>query len=199
MLKNKWVIAAVLGLLLVGTLSMGVIAATTRINLRKQIEVKETEFANYLSRIEGNYSTVESKLVEAEETIEFYKSSTPIPTNTPAPTYTKYPTQTPHIVTATYTATPKYTPTETLVPTATLNPLEQPKSTGYYIVGEEIAPGLWRSNPDSLEERCYAETLSRTGDLLSNVYTSPGVTFYIPSSAFAADFMDCGPWTFLGE
>jgi hypothetical protein len=199
MFKKKWLIAIVFVLLLIVTISMGVFVITTKRNSTRQLQARETEFAKFSTRIEGNYSTVESKLGQAEKTIEYYKSSTPIPTYTPAPTYTKYPTQTPFVVTATNTATPKFTPTETEVPTATLNPLEQPKAAKYYIVGEEIAPGLWRSNPDSGEDMCYAETLSRTGDLLSNVLSSPGVTIYVPSSAFAVDLKRCGPWTYLGE
>ena len=130
-------------------------------------------------------------------------TNTPYPTYTALPTYTKMPTTTPviKIVTATSTSTPVYTPTETLPPTATptiiptADLLKQPKGDGFYIVGVEIAPGVWDSNGTG--NSCYWEVSTATGDIINNHFGLAGGTAYVPATAFQVRFSDCGTWIWL--
>ena len=134
-----------------------------------------------------------------------YPTYTPINTFTPYPTYTIVPTYTPRIkiVTPTYTSTPLYTPTITETPTITPtktntpNPLTKDKAPGYYLVGTEIAPGVWRSLGST--DDCYWSVNSKTGDIISNHFGMAGGTMYIPVSAFEVRLeAECGMWTYIG-
>jgi len=112
-------------------------------------------------------------------------------------------------VTITPTKTPEYTstitliptrtqvPTRTQIPTATLSPLKKPKSDGFYLVGVDIAPGVWRSTPG--HDGCYWETSTKTGSIINNHFGMSGGTCYIPSSAYMVMFADCGQWEYLGQ
>ena len=134
---------------------------------------------------------------------------TEVPTNTPYPTYTAYPTLTPNptytpvIITATYTSTPKYTPTITLTPTNTATPTntqdvtKKNKTDGFYLVGSEIAPGVWRSSGS--QDDCYWEITTSTGDIINNHFGMAGGTMYVPSSGFQVMLEDCGTWTYIGN
>lgn len=113
------------------------------------------------------------------------------------------------LVTVTPTKTPKYTPTITLtptetsiptntsVPTATIDPLKKPKGSGFYLVGVDIAPGLWRSA--SGYSGCYWAITSKTGSIINNHFGESGCTCYIPAHAFQVEFSDCGQWEWLGQ
>ena len=136
---------------------------------------------------------------------------TEVPTNTPYSTYTAYPTLTPNptytpnivIVTATFTSTPKYTatitltPTNTATPTNTQDPTKTDKKDGFYLVGSEIAPGVWRSN--GTQDDCYWEISTSTGDIIDNHFGMAGGTMYVPSSGFQVWVEDCGMWTYIGN
>lgn len=130
-------------------------------------------------------------------------TNTPYPTYTALPTYTKMPTTTPviKIVTATLTSTPIHTPTQTIPPTATttttptLDPLKAPRGNGFYLIGSEIAPGVWDS--DGTGDRCYWKVTNAEGKTLSNHYGLAGGIAYVPSTAFQVLFEDCGTWTWL--
>jgi hypothetical protein len=139
-------------------------------------------------------------------------SFTKVPTNTPFATHTAYPTltslptYTPEIivVTATFTKTPKYTatitltPTDTSTPTPTEDPTKTKKSPGFYLVGDEISPGVWRSLGTS--DSCYWSITDRTGDIINNHFGMAGGTMYIPTSAFQVELdADCGSWEFIGN
>jgi hypothetical protein len=135
-----------------------------------------------------------------------YPTYTPINTFTPYPTYTIVPTYTPKIkiVTPTFTSTPLFTPTITETPTITPSktntpdPLTKDKGPGYYLVGTEIAPGVWRSLGTA--NGCYWSTNSKTGDIISNHFGMAGGTMYIPGSAFEVRLeAECGTWTYLGQ
>ena len=157
--------------------------------------------------------TIEARVeIEINEGIEkLVAEFTEIPTNTPYPTYTAFPTLTPNptytpnivVVTATYTSTPKYTPTITLTPTSTATPTntQDPTKTdkydGFYLVGSEIAPGVWRSN--GTQDDCYWEVSTSTGDIISNHFGMAGGTMYVPSSGFQVMLEDCGTWTYIGN
>jgi hypothetical protein len=132
-------------------------------------------------------------------------SFTPQPTYTFAPTYTFVPTYTPIviIVTATgspttlYTPTITETPTKTVKPTNTYSPLQSNKGPGIYLVGEDIAPGVWRSLGTG--SNCYWEIDTRTGDIISNYLDVAGGTMYIAPSAFQVLMHpECGDWKYLG-
>jgi len=131
-----------------------------------------------------------------------------IPTQTAYPTYTIPPTQTSRVitkvVTITFTPTPRSTPTITLTPTKTpipsptLSRLEMPHYPGIYLVGIDIAPGLWRNNSSS--DFCYWEITTRTGDILDNHFGQGGGTMYISGSAFQVTMeRECGTWIYLGK
>lgn len=141
------------------------------------------------------------------------------------PTLTAYPTQTPYptytippaiivtkVVTETFTPSPLYTPTITSTPTKTLPPTKTPnlastataeqlaylrahKPDGNYLVGVDIAPGVWRNN--STGDSCYWETSIRTGEIINNYFGPGGGTVYIGSTNFAFLSKRCGVWTFL--
>jgi len=135
-----------------------------------------------------------------------YPTYTMINTYTPYPTYTIVPTYTPRIkiVTSTSTSTPLFTPTITETPTITPtktntpDPLTKDKAPGYYLVGTEIASGVWRSLGSA--DACYWSVNSKTGDIISNHFGMAGGTMYIPSSAFEVRLeAECGMWTYIGQ
>ncbi len=119
------------------------------------------------------------------------------------------------IVTPTLTFTPIYTATITLTPTNTIpptntplptmtprptntsNPLKLPKFDGNYLVGVDIAPGVWRSMGNS--SNCYWEVTTKTGGIIDNYFGMAGGTAYISPNAFAVMFEDCGVWEFYAE
>lgn len=158
----------------------------------------------------GCKQTPEQILVLVNETLAAiptqtaYPTYTAINTYTPYPTYTFIPTYTPKIkiVTLTFTITPKYTPTITETPTvtptktSTPNPLTKDKGPGYYLVGVEIASGVWRSLGTA--DDCYWSINSKTGDIINNHFGMAGGTMYIPASAFEVRLeAECGMWTYL--
>lgn len=96
-----------------------------------------------------------------------------------------------------YTATVTLTPTITLPPTATPNPLKAPKGDGFYLIGVDIAPGVWRS--DGTGDSCYWSVTRMDGDILDNHFGMSGGTAYVSPSGFQVEFTDCGTWTFLQE
>ncbi len=55
--------------------------------------------------------------------------------------------------------------TQEYTPTTNVIIIYQQKELGYYLVGEEIAPGLWRNNGES-EDFCYWGIFTRKGDLI---------------------------------
>lgn len=136
-----------------------------------------------------------------------YPTYTVFPTFTPLPTYTPVNTQTPNVVVetvvvvATDTPTPLYTPTitntSTSTPTltSTPDPLKAPRGNGFYLVGSEIAPGVWDS--DGTGDGCYWKVTNAEGKILDNHYGLAGGTAYVPSTAFQVLFEDCGTWTWL--
>lgn len=108
-----------------------------------------------------------------------------------------------HEITPTFTPTPKFTPTITLTPTITSSPtktpdpLKAPKKDGFYLVGVDIAPGVWRS--DGSGDSCYWEVSASDGDILANHFGMSGGTAYIAPNAFQVRFEDCGTWTFIQD
>jgi len=79
--------------------------------------------------------------------------------------------------------------------------LTSPKSDGFYVVGEEIMPGVWRST--GAGDGCYWERLSglsgEFGDIIANHFGNAGVTVRIRSSDAAFSSDRCGPWEYQGS
>lgn len=148
-------------------------------------------------------------IARVEQTIS---SFTQVPSNTPYNTQTAYPTLTPPptytprivLVTPTNTSTPLYTstitetPTKTATMTSTPDPTKTDKRPGFYLVGSEIAPGVWRSLGES--DSCYWSITTQTGSIINNHFGMAGGTMYIPSNGFQVELdADCGNWTYLGN
>lgn len=140
-------------------------------------------------------------------------SQTPYPTPTLLPTYTNYPTLQAIVVTATFTPSPIGTATDTL--TATVSPtqtatsdstgtaeaeefarLTRIRSSGFYLVGVDIAPGSWRSTAG--HDSCYWARYNKSGDILDNHFGLSGGTIFIRATDFEIEFDGCGNWTYLG-
>jgi hypothetical protein len=73
--------------------------------------------------------------------------------------------------------------------------------SGYYLVGSEVSPGLWRnSNSDDF---CYWERLSGFswgfGDIIANGVSYSIQTVQIGSGDVGFHSEDCGTWTYLGS
>jgi hypothetical protein len=141
-----------------------------------------------------------SSTIGAIPTYTAYPSQTSQLTYTPYPTYTDVP---PISVTATYTSTPRFTPTITLTPTTTLiptstpDPLTRDKSPGLFLVGVDIAPGVWRSQGGG--EDCYWERTTKTGDIIDNYFGMAGGTIYVSPSDFQVRLEKaCGVWVHMG-
>jgi hypothetical protein len=105
------------------------------------------------------------------------------PTNTPVPTKTPIPTIDPQIKTATAQA-------------ALDLALKKDHGPGLYLVGVDIAPGVWRSTPGL--DGCYWSRTTITGDIIDNYYGLSGGTIYINPSDFQVEINEeCGTWTWL--
>ena len=138
-----------------------------------------------------------------------YSTLTPVPTYTFVPTYTQFPTYTyqptytpqkliVETITITITPKPQNTPLKGLPATLTLDSLHAPHGPGFYLVGVDIAPGIWRSDPTLITDNCYWEITDKTGEIMSNHYGMAGGTMYISPNAFQVMMEDeCGMWTFL--
>jgi hypothetical protein len=123
-------------------------------------------------------------------------TATPKPaTAIPSPTYTYGPTNTP---------VPSDTPTPTIDPqiiTATAQAvidlvLKGDHGPGVYLVGIDIAPGVWRSTPGA--DDCSWKRSNRTGDIIDNYYSFSGGTIYIDPTDFSVELStECGIWTYL--
>ncbi len=108
------------------------------------------------------------------------------------------------VVTATpprETATPAG-PTGTSGPTSTPAPTQDrtkaDKSAGFYLVGQDIAPGVWRN--DGSSDGCYWAITSKTGDILSNHFGMGGGTMFVDPGGFQVELSaECGTWTYIGQ
>lgn len=147
----------------------------------------------------------QTPLATAYPTFTSYPTQTAYPTLTPYPTYTTGPTSTARIqlVTATLTATPKYTatimntPTNTNTPVPTKDPLQKDRGDGFYLIGIDIAPGVWRSMGTG--DSCYWSITTKTDSIINNHFGMSGGTMYVPASGYQVQLEDCGTWTYLGQ
>ncbi len=72
-----------------------------------------------------------------------------------------------------------------------------PKGDGFYTVGIEIVPGLWRSTGTG--DGCFYARLDAFQETIANHYGNSGVTVIIDSGDYEVAFQDCGNWEYLGE
>ena len=63
---------------------------------------------------------------------------------------------------------------------------------GFYTVGDEIAPGLWRSTGTG--DSCYWERYNDSQDILGNHFGNAGGSVRIRSTDAEVEFDDCGIW-----
>ena len=72
------------------------------------------------------------------------------------------------------------------------------KQYGFYLVGSEIQPGVWRNTGES--DNCYWEITDSKGEIIDNYIGMTGGTMYIPPTAFQVQLeKECGDWEYLGE
>jgi len=106
-------------------------------------------------------------------------------------------------VTQTFTPTPLYTPTitntpaPTNTPTPTIDPLKKSRNSGFYLIGVDIAPGVWRSTGTG--DDCYWAVTMADGDILDNHFGMSGGTAYVSPNGFQIEFDNCGTWEFVQE
>ncbi len=129
------------------------------------------------------------------------KTYTPLPTLTSEPTYTKVPTYTPQpTFTSLPTSTPRptYTPVISYVmvtPTTDESILKADKTDGYYLIGPEIQPGVWR--PEKDKTKCYWKITDIKGNIVQNYLGDGGGTIYIDPDAFQIEILNCGKITYI--
>lgn len=70
-----------------------------------------------------------------------------------------------------------------------------PKRDGFYVVGADIAPGLWMSTGTG--SKCYWARQNITQDILDNEFSYPGGAVLIRPDDFEFYTNGCGVWTML--
>jgi hypothetical protein len=105
------------------------------------------------------------------------------PTKTPVPTNTASPTVDPQIQTATAQAAIDLF-------------LKKDHAPGVYLVGVDIAPGVWRNS--STRDDCYWKRADKYGEIIDNYFGFGGGTIYISPMDFQVELnQECGIWTWL--
>ncbi len=143
-------------------------------------------------------------------TLNARRSAVPPATATPMSTDTPVPT-------ATFTATASLTPTTPNTNTPTSLPenktatalaatqtataevlarLTAPKPDGVYLVGIDIAPGVWRSVPGA-SDNCYWARVDKNQEINDNYLGASGGAVTIRASDFEFQSVRCGEWTYL--
>jgi hypothetical protein len=157
--------------------TIGLLASCSPVNSQEYINLDSTKVA------------LEKTLIQANENYFALVSATPVViikeiTQTPTPTLANTPTIT-------------NTPTNTFTPVPTQDPLKKTKGNGFYLIGVDIAPGIWRSQGSG--DGCYWAVTRATGDIIANHFGMSGGTAYIPESGFQVEFNDCGMWEFISN
>ncbi len=142
-----------------------------------------------ISQMQMQLSEKDATLVYVLGQYNLLQSATPVTvvrevTPTPSPT---------PIFTPTITNTPA--PTNTLTPTT--DPLKRSKGNGFYLIGNDIAPGVWKSSGSG--DGCYWAVTRADGGIIDNHFGMSGGTAYVSPSGFQVEFSDCGTWTFIQD
>lgn len=119
---------------------------------------------------------------------------TPAPFATATQTFTPAPTHTPDLtktadaeILATNAAL-----TETAVADAALT---ASRGSGFYLVGVDIAPGIWRSTAGL--DSCYWARYDKNQNILGNDFGQSGGAVTIRATDFQVEFDDCGTWGYI--
>lgn len=142
----------------------------------------------YLS-LDSTKVAIEQALVQVNKDYVALMSATPV-------VVVKEITQTPKPTLA-YTPTITNTPTNTFTPTPTQDLLKVSKGNGFYLIGVDIAPGIWRSQGSG--DDCYWSVTKSNGDIIDNHFGMAGGTAYLPANGFQIEFNDCGMWEFISN
>lgn len=136
-------------------------------------------------------------------------TATHFPTYTPYPTYTHFPTMTAY---PTYTVLPSLTPNATYtaqptpkpqviwqIVTATNDPdvLKADKKDGFYLVGVDIAPGIWTIQPDASYTKCYWKLTDRRNQIIRNYLGTAGGSIFIDDTMLQLEIQNCGTLEFV--
>ena len=111
---------------------------------------------------------------------------TPAPTNTPDLTQTAEAEILANDVALTETAA---------VSEATQAELTASRGSGFYLVGVDIAPGIWRSTAGS--DSCYWARYDENQNILDNDFGQSGGAVTIRTTDFQVEFDDCGTWEYI--
>ncbi len=77
--------------------------------------------------------------------------------------------------------------------------LIQPKSSGVFKVGVDIAPGTWKSMSDAtVTQECYWARSDKNGNIIENYFGYGGTTIYIAETDYAFENKACGTLVYLG-
>jgi hypothetical protein len=71
-----------------------------------------------------------------------------------------------------------------------------PKGSGFYTVGVEIASGRWQST--GTNSGCYWARLDGSQNIIDNHFGNAGGTVTIGPNDYEVEFNDCGTWEYLG-
>lgn len=160
-------------------------------------------YVGYLSGRNAMAPEVTASYRQGRASLDGIDSPTPLPTYTPYPTYTPFPTPEPVVITATPSPTPEIDvqatqAASTAQANSTLDPeaLTAPKGDGFYLVGEEIAAGVWRS--ESGREDCHWARYNDSNVLLGEFQGISGGVIRIRETDFIVLLEGCGGWTYLG-
>ena len=134
------------------------------------VEIPVTRLIEVTRPVEITREVVITRYVVATKLIEVTPIATQGPTRTPAPTFT---------------------------PRPTIDRLKASRGSGFYLIGVDIAPGVWRS--EAGHENCYWSRNSKSGDILDNHFGMSGGTVYLRSSDYSIELDDCGTWTWLSD
>jgi hypothetical protein len=72
-----------------------------------------------------------------------------------------------------------------------------PKESGFYTVGIEIAPGVWHSTGTG--DACYYARYDDQQGIIDNYFGDSGITITIQPGDYEVELDECGTWEYLGE
>jgi hypothetical protein len=72
-----------------------------------------------------------------------------------------------------------------------------PHEDGLYLVGADIAPGLWRSTASD-QRFCYWARRKYDGVVLASYYGLPGGELLVHSDDYEVELDGCGTWIYVG-
>jgi hypothetical protein len=72
-----------------------------------------------------------------------------------------------------------------------------PHEDGVYLVGVDIAPGLWRSTATG-QDFCYWARRKYDGVILASYYGLPGGEMSVDANDYEVELDGCGTWIYVG-